>query len=264
VKYYYREHLRGYERVKAEGKTAWAEIHGSAGFESFSSRPFLEAILPRLRFSAPQPTALECGCGTGPGACFLAERGFRVDGIDLIPAAIEMAREQAGARNLDIRYEVMDVCRLPHEGRKYDVIVDSYCLQGIVTDADRESVFSAVRARLKPEGYYLVSTAMLDEDRFSDDRVVDAETGLAYNRYGEGGVIDTETSIVYTALDDDPADYEDVVRIAGKPYLPTRRHLKASALRAELEAAGFSVLYQGGEDRGDVVCVLGGSRAVLH
>ena len=51
MKYYYREHLLGYERVRAKGKTAWGEIHGVDGFDNFSSRAFLDEILPRLRLS---------------------------------------------------------------------------------------------------------------------------------------------------------------------------------------------------------------------
>ena len=74
MKYYYKEHLEGYQKIKEEGKTSWGEIHGFPGFENFASRAFLEEFLPRLYFPNPNPTVLECGCGTGPGACYLAER----------------------------------------------------------------------------------------------------------------------------------------------------------------------------------------------
>jgi len=76
VKYYYPEHIAGYEQVRAEGKTAWAEIHGGVGFEDFCSRSFLEAVLPCLDFATPEPNVLVCGCGTGPDACFLAQKGL--------------------------------------------------------------------------------------------------------------------------------------------------------------------------------------------
>ena len=255
MKYYYREHLLGYQRVQAEGKTAWNEIHGSSGFEHFSSRAFVEMALPRLRFLTSQPAALEYGCGTGPGSCFLAGRGFRVDGIDIIPTAIEMAREQARARNLEVRYAVQDICALPHEGLKYDLIVDSYCLQGIVADADRERAFAAVRARLRPEGYYLISTAMFDERRCSEEQVVDPNRGIIYNVYGKDGVIDMRTGIVYKRLEERPTRYKGTIQVEGAWYLLNRRHLKPPALKAELEGAGFYVLYQDGGYGGNVICV---------
>lgn len=264
MKYYYGEHLRGYQRIREEGKTAWNEIHGGTGFGNFSSRAFLEQALPWLRFSASNPTVLEYGCGTGPGACFLAEKGFRVDGIDIIPIAIEMAERFAKERDLDIHYEVRDICRLPHDGKKYDMIVDSYCLQGIVTDADREKVFSAVRARLSAEGYYLISTAMFDEGRFAKESILDAETGVVYNRYGAEGLINVQTSIVYEMVEGTPGDYEEAIEIGDTWYLPNRRHLKAPALKAELEAAGFRVLYQGGEYGENVIGARGNSAPALH
>ncbi|UCH42357.1 MAG: class I SAM-dependent methyltransferase [Dehalococcoidales bacterium] len=256
MKYYYREHILGYQKVKEEGKTAWAEIHGVDGFENFESRPFLEEILPQLHFSDPRPTVLEYGCGTGPGACFLSEKGFRVDGIDLIPLAIEIARVQAKTRSLDIHYEVQDICKLPHEGKKYDMIVDSYCLQGIVFAKDRERVFQNVQSRLKPKGYYLISTATFDESSFCRDKLKDTETGTIYNAYQEDKLIDMKTFIVYRRLDEKPDDWEDAVKVNGIWYLPVRRHWKPADLRAEIEATGFDVIYQDKVSGENLVCVI--------
>jgi SAM-dependent methyltransferase len=259
VKYYYPEHLRGYDRIRTEGKTAWAEIHGGEGFENFSSRPFLEAVLPTLSFRTAQPEVLDYGCGTGPDACFLAEKGFRVDAIDLIPAAIEMAGRFALQRGLDIHYEVGDICELPHEGRTYDMIVDSHCLQCIVLDADRRKLFAAIRARLKPHRYYLVSSAVLDEEHeallHSAAPIRGASTPTTYSRYGDG-LIDLDTGIAYTPLEDGPRDLPDAARIAGAWYLPIRRHLRPEALVDELEREGFRVVYRDRRHAGSLACVL--------
>lgn len=259
MKYYYPEHIRGYDRIQAEGKTAWAEIHGGVGFENFCSRPFLEAALPKLSFQTAEPTVLDYGCGTGPDACFLAQRGFRVDAIDLVPGAIEMARQFAAQRGLDIHYEVGDICDLPHEGKKYDMIVDSYCLQCIVLDEDRRRVFSAVRARLKSQGYYLVSSAVMDAEHEALVRenvpVLDASTGTAYSRYGNG-LIDLRTGIVFSPLDEAPGDLPDAARISGRWYLPNRKHLRPQALVEELERAGFCVIYHDRQHAGSLACVL--------
>jgi SAM-dependent methyltransferase len=160
-------------------------------------------------------------------------------------------------RGLEVRYEVMDITELPHEGRRYDLIVDSYCLQGIVTDDDRHKVFAAMRARLKPEGYYLVSSAMFDPQRMgADERIVDGATGTAYARYGEDGIIDPETGIVYSRLDGDQVNYDGVVQVGGTRYLLNRRHHTAPALHAEIEGAGFRVLYQDDGYGGNLICVI--------
>jgi len=257
MKYYYREHVAGYERVKAEGKLAWHTIHNGKSFDDFCSRALLEYALPRLQLAEARPRALEIGCGTGVGACFLAQRGFRVDAIDIIPAAIEIARKVAAERHLDINYQVQDVCDLPLQGDQYDVIVDSYCLQALVFDDDRARVFAAVRGRLRPDGYYLVSTAMFDEKRFRQEATIaDERTGLVYHRYGDKGLIEAATGVAYVELEESPDLYEGATEIAGTWYLPSRRHLRPPALRAELETAGFTVLYQNEEHGGDVICAV--------
>jgi 2-polyprenyl-3-methyl-5-hydroxy-6-metoxy-1,4-benzoquinol methylase len=264
MKYYYPENIERYREIEAAGKAAWAEILASSDFQSFPSRTFLEEVLPGLKFPLPNPTVLEYGCGTGPGACFLAQRGFQVDAIDIIPAAIEVAREIARQRSLDIHYEVQDVCELSHEGKQYDMIVDSYCLQHIVTDEDREKVFSAVRARLKPGGYYLVSTAMFDEARFHEQvRIRDERTGKIYQRYDEDELFDPETSVVYVKLGEWTEARDSAVSIAGEWYLPNRKHHKAPALRGELQKAGFKVLYQDDGYGGNVVCTVENPAQVL-
>lgn len=183
----------------------------------------------------PEPDVLEYGCGTGPAACFLAARGFRVDAIDLIPEAITLAREFARERSLDVTFTVQDVCTMVADGKQYDVILDSCCLQSIVTDTDRGNVLTAVRNRLKPTGYYVLSTAMYDPDRVYEPNF----------RY------DATTGICYQAGDPD----DDAIQLDGTWYLPHRRHLHPHALQAELESAGLRVLSQDGPSKGDLICV---------
>jgi len=273
MKYYYHEHLAGYRRMQREGKRSWGEIHGKPDdLMHFSSRSFLEQVLPRLRFETVPPRALELGCGTGPGACFLAERGFRVDGIDLIPLAIETAREIAQERGLDIRYAVMDVTQLPHTGPKYDLIVDSFCLQGIVLDADRRDVFAAVRARLRPAGFYLISSAMYAAARHHpEQRIVDPRSGVVFDRYDDVDLFDPVSEILYAhftgtrcgEVDDHPEAYAEAIEVDGRWYLPRRRYRTPQGLREELGAAGFSVLLQSGDYGENVVCALEGAPVSL-
>jgi SAM-dependent methyltransferase len=193
-----------------------------------------------LSASPGETDVLEYGCGTGPGACFLASRGFRVDAVDLSPTAIRLARGFAAERGLTITFAVQDVCEAANEPaeKRYDLIVDSFCLQSVVTDEDRARVFAFVRGRLKPAGNYLISTAMYDPAR----------------RYDDHEWYDRESGMVYDRVRGDPERYEGAVRIDGTWCLPNRRHLTPAALRRELEEAGFRVLWQGGKVGGDVIC----------
>ncbi|MGZ0153173.1 class I SAM-dependent methyltransferase [Kribbella sp. WER1] len=225
MRYYVAEHQEAYRRLEREGLTQWNDLFGESWtFDDFPNRAFLESVLDRL---VPGGDVLEYGCGTGPAACFLAARGFRVDAVDLIPEAITVARRLARERGVEVTFDVQDMCALPAGSKQYDVVLDSYCLQSIVTDADRANVLRAVRERLKPTGYYVLSTAMYDPDRVYDGEFrYDATTGICYQ----------ET----------PEPSRDAVQLDGTWYLPHRRHLRTAALRAELENAGLSVVVQDG------------------
>lgn len=229
MRYYHAEHQAAYQRLMREGMTQWNDLHGESWtFDEFPNRAFLESVLDRL---PPSGDVLEYGCGTGPAACFLAARGFRVDAIDLIPEAIALARRFARERGVRVNFGVQDVCALAPDGNRYDVVLDSYCLQSIVTDTDRAKVLAAQRDRLK--GYYVLSTAMYDPERVYEDGFrYDDHTGICYQETAEG-----------TA---------DAVQLDGTWYLPHRRHLRPEALRAELEHAGLQVIEQ---DSGNVIAV---------
>ena len=270
MKYYYPQHIQGYARVKAEGKTTWGQLFGERGFDDFSASAFLTAVLPTLEFDSPNPEAFNYGCGTGPDACFLAERGFDVDAVDIIPTAIEIARQQAALRGLDINYAVQDVCELSPEGKQYHMVVDSFCLQCIVFDDERQRLFSAVSALLKPHGYYLISTAVMDMHHRAMIRqretVTGRTTGIVYTRYLNDGnaLIDLTTGIVLTPVDDPDIRegmvggldaYSDAVKVNDQWFLPHRRHLTQDQLVAELSEAGFQVVYRYPEHEGELACV---------
>ncbi|TCO47762.1 hypothetical protein EV646_105319 [Kribbella antiqua] len=117
-----------------------------------------------------------------------------------------------------MNFAVQDVCRWPATvAKRYDAIIDSYCLQNIVLDDDRAAVLRGVHDRLTPAGHYLISTALYDAGRV----------------YGAGLRFDRSTGICY------------------RGDLPYRRHLTPAALQAELTSMGFTVLSLTGND---VVC----------
>ncbi len=158
----------------------------------------------------------------------------------------------------------MDVTQLPMSGVRYDLVVDSFCLQGIVLDGDRKSVFQAVRARLKPSGDYSISTAMYNSTcHHPADRIVDSVSGKVYHRYDGACLFDPTSDVFYEPFSDSkydhrlqesPGDYEGSSEIAGKWYLLTRRYRTAQGLRAELEAEGFNIVLQTDEFGENVLC----------
>lgn len=234
TRYYEREHFDGYARVKSEGLGQWSDLHETLdGFDDFPNRPFLERALPKVTIG-DHLRVLEYGCGTGPAACYLTERGYQVHGIDLVPDAIDLARRHAVERHLNTHFEVADICYW-ESAEQYDIVLDSFCLQSIVLDTDRAAVLNGVRRRLKADGRYVLSTAMYDPGRSYEDDHYDSATGIVW------------------VLTNTP--HGDAQRIGQSWYLPHRRHLTPMALRAELESHGFHILEQSVAG-GDIICVI--------
>lgn len=236
MRYYEKEHFDAYARIQRAGLNQWSDLHradGGGGYDDFPSRSFLARVLPGDQ--GRRSSVLEYGCGTGAAACFLASRGYRVHAVDLVPDAIELARQHAAQRGLSIRFDVTDICRWGETRERYDYVIDSLCLQSIVTDEDRSRVLHGVRMRLRPGGQYLISTAMYSPDR----------------DYDEAEHYDPATGIVWTQV---PGPVEDGTMINGSWYVPNRRHLTAEALRSELERHGFRLIEQSQPTGGDVVC----------
>jgi SAM-dependent methyltransferase len=225
------------ELQRHEAAVNWRGTH----FDQFLLRPFLEFALPRLSFSVSRPKALEYGTGTGPGACFLAARGFEVDGIDVCPTAIEMAQKFAAERSLRIHYEVQDIRTLPCGDRVYDLVVDNYCLHFSITNEARRRVLDVVRGLVSSGGYYLIGTVVHRAGRDYEERIRDPQSGVVYRPATEADV-------------STPA----VVVQGGRRYILNRRHVTAEFLRAEVEQAGFHVLFQ--ED-GHVICTANAAHA---
>lgn len=203
-------------------------------FDDFDLRGFLEQTLPTLMFFSTRPRALEYGTGTGAGACFLAARGFLVHAIDVSLTAIELAKKFAAERKLQVRFEVGDICSFSLPKGAYDLVVDNFCMQCLVTDVERETALGNVRSILKRNGRFLIGAVIYRDGRDFGEAVFDERTGILYGR-----------------LEGDVERYEDAVRLNGRWYFLRRRYVRPEVLRTEVEKAGFTVLWQEG---GRVIC----------
>src|SRR5438105_6425695 len=77
----------------------------------------------------PPGRALDIGCGTGTESIYLAEHGWDVTGVDMVPKALAMARRKAAAAGVSPRFVEGDVTRLRdlEIGDGYDLLLDFGC-----------------------------------------------------------------------------------------------------------------------------------------
>src|SRR3954447_4873017 len=56
--------------------------------------------------------ALDLGCGTGTDSIYLAQRGWDITGVDMVPEPLAIARRKAAARGVLANFVHGDVTRL--------------------------------------------------------------------------------------------------------------------------------------------------------
>jgi SAM-dependent methyltransferase len=98
----------------------------------------------------PPGRLLDLGCGSGWTTSFFARSGYDAVGLDLAPAAIELARETFGSTGA--RFEAGDFERLSHEGT-FDLCVIYDCLHHA---EHPERVIDGVFRALRPGGEVVV------------------------------------------------------------------------------------------------------------
>jgi SAM-dependent methyltransferase len=106
--------------------------------------------MQRLRI-APGARVLDVGCGSGWTSLFLAESGFRVTGVDLVPANVELAGTRAARWGLDVDFHVADMDRLSLDD-EYDFALVYDALHHTTREAD---AVEGVARHLRPGGWVL-------------------------------------------------------------------------------------------------------------
>jgi 2-polyprenyl-3-methyl-5-hydroxy-6-metoxy-1,4-benzoquinol methylase len=218
---------RVFQKLRAAGKTSWDEqADPQASFDRFLMRPFLEESLAGIAGPLNRLSALEIGCGSGPICCFLAARGLAVRGIDVSPTALEMAREYAAQRGLNVQLDAADLCRMPEQSERYDLIIDGHCLHYFVLDEHRRAAFSAIHRLLKPSGRLLIETMISHQGLI-----------VARNyRIDPRGVLSIKV--------DDSAGHDGAFPSGNEWFAPYRRLLTAEQVAYELRDAGFAIQFQ--------------------
>lgn len=106
---------------KAAQREAWAAF---APVEINTIMP--AAKLVKFAQVAAGQKVLDVACGTGVVAVTAARRGAKVSGLDLSPALIERARNNADIAEVDIDFTEGDVEALPYPDASFDVVLSQF------------------------------------------------------------------------------------------------------------------------------------------
>lgn len=105
----------------------------------------------------PYGPALDLGCGSGIWSVTLAQRGWQVTGVDVVPKAVRRARDRAKAAGVAVRFVRGDVTALRSAGIEpgFRFILDFECFNHL-SETQREAVGREVSAVAAPDATLLV------------------------------------------------------------------------------------------------------------
>jgi SAM-dependent methyltransferase len=110
-----------FAQMKAAQREGWAYF---APIELFTT----PAAFKLVRFAGVQPVqkVLDVGCGTGVVAITAARYGAIATGLDLTPALLDKARQNAELAGVSIEFREGDVEALPFKDAAFDVVLSQF------------------------------------------------------------------------------------------------------------------------------------------
>ncbi len=150
---------------------------------------------------------LDCGCGTGDLAIWLAERGCTVTGVDFLAAPLEQARARAAARGVAVNFLQMDALAVGEIPERFDAVTD--CGLFHTFDDSGRAAYVAALAKLLEPGAHLFILCMAEGEpgTHGPRRVTSAEIRAAFR---DGWAVESI----------EPAVFEVVPGIPGAEFSP--------------------------------------------
>jgi len=132
-------------------KIKWDGKYTSIDYQRKVSKLLVE-IQSQMNIEAG--TALDIACGLGQNSLFLAEKGFKVDSLDISDIALsQFSHPKVSKKQVDF-----DTYRF--QENHYDLIIDFYFLE--------RRLFPYIIAALKPGGFFIFESFLSSKETFSN------------------------------------------------------------------------------------------------
>jgi SAM-dependent methyltransferase len=149
--------------TRAEGWRWYGLVYRTAyflGLKVWDRRRPMSDLVELVEGPSPPPPgrALDIGCGTGTDSIYVAQHGWAVIGVDMVPRALAIAHRRADEAGVSLRFVEGDVTRLSDfgVGEGYTLLVDFGCFHTIPPDR-RDAYVESVSKVAAPGSTFLLS-----------------------------------------------------------------------------------------------------------
>ena len=119
---------------------------------------------------------LDLACGTGTMAIRMAQLGYEVTGVDIIPEMIAWASQKAQTQGVSIDWVVADV-RTFHLQKQFPLVyLLGNAFQHFLSRADQEALLARVWEHLHPQGCFLFGTRHPSPRNLFETRLPEPQT----------------------------------------------------------------------------------------
>jgi ubiquinone/menaquinone biosynthesis C-methylase UbiE len=168
--------IKAYKGIGMEGGMArWYDKTTRKNIPMF--RGFADRIAAQL---PAQSNVLEVAPGPGFLSIELAKLGYNVRAVDISKTLVEIARRNAAAEHVNIRFELGNAAALPHEDASVDFVV---CSAAFKNFTEPVKALSEMRRVLRPGGTALLIDMRRDVSVSEIKRFVDGLGVGLFNRW---------------------------------------------------------------------------------
>ena len=109
---------------------------------------------------------LNLACGFGRHSLEFARRGYDVTGIDITPAYIDYANEQAKKENLNVKFICQDIRTITFD-KEYDVVLNMAdgAIGYLEDDEENHKIFSVIAKAINWDFVFVTALLILVESR---------------------------------------------------------------------------------------------------
>lgn len=143
---------------------------------------------------------LELGSGPGRNAIYFAEKGCRVDAVDLSEESIEWAKERAKERGVEVNFIHNNIFDIQIKEGTYDIVYDSGCFHHIAPHR-RSNYIELVLKALRPGGHFAI-TCFVEGGEFGGSDITDWEVYRQRSLNGGLGFTEEKLRIIFDSLEE--------------------------------------------------------------
>lgn len=139
------------EMAKTNGEDYQISLWSQEGLESYL-KYFFEYFKPYIKNDNSQTLLLDLGCGPATFSKVLAEKGFRVYGVDYSEEMIEIAKKRTPGLKID--FKTADIYNLPFSDNFFDIVI---CLGVFQHLEEPKKAVREIKRVLRKDGFLAIT-----------------------------------------------------------------------------------------------------------